>query len=211
MPALVILRSLKRPVPSPDLASLQVSTVSAAICPMSYGPAATVFRYVTPRGCPATITMSGRIASSRNVPERSGHCLTRMLPWPRHFGNRRPIGSSDWHPKDPAAWGTGPGPACPGGDSARPAFLFDRRAAFPSRPGAARAAARNGGDGRSGATRSHAQRALSREHGEDGEHRTFPEVSTVAHSAPVGGPGRRGSTWKRWKHFRRGNATAHPD
>ena len=42
--------------------------------------------------------------------------------------------------------------------------------------------------GRSGATRSHAQRALSREHGEDGEHRTFPEVSTVAHSAPVGGP-----------------------
>jgi len=38
------------------------------------------------------------------------------------------------------------------------------------------------GIGRSGATRSHAQRALSREHGEDGEHRTFPEVSTVAHS-----------------------------
>ena len=63
--------------------------------------------------------------------------------------------------------------------------------AFPSRPGAARATARNGGDGRSGATRSHAQRALSREHGEDGEHRTFPEVSTVAHSAPVGGSGRR--------------------
>ena len=38
------------------------------------------------------------------------------------------------------------------------------------------------GIGRSRATRSHAQRALSREHGEDGEHRTFPEVSTVAHS-----------------------------
>ena len=36
--------------------------------------------------------------------------------------------------------------------------------AFPSRPGAARAAARNGRDGRSEATRSHAQRALSREH-----------------------------------------------
>jgi hypothetical protein len=66
--------------------------------------------------------------------------------------------------------------------------------AFPSRPGAARAAARNGGDERSGATRSHAQRAVAREHGEDGEHRTFPEVSTVAHSAPVGGRGRRGST-----------------
>jgi hypothetical protein len=58
--------------------------------------------------------------------------------------------------------------------------------AFPSRPGAAQAAARNEGDGRSGATRSHAQRALPREHGEDREHRTFPEVSTVAHSAMVG-------------------------
>ena len=34
--------------------------------------------------------------------------------------------------------------------------------AFPSRPGSAKAAARNAGDGRSGATRSHAQRALSR-------------------------------------------------
>jgi putative transposase len=37
--------------------------------------------------------------------------------------------------------------------------------AFPSRPGSVQAMARNGGDGRSGATRSHAQRALSREHG----------------------------------------------
>ena len=34
--------------------------------------------------------------------------------------------------------------------------------AFPSRPGSAQATERNGGDGRSGATRSHAQRALSR-------------------------------------------------
>jgi transposase InsO family protein len=63
--------------------------------------------------------------------------------------------------------------------------------AFPSRPGCAQATARNGGEGRSGATRSHAQRAPAREHGEDGEHRTFPAVSTVAHSAPVGRSGRR--------------------
>ena len=54
--------------------------------------------------------------------------------------------------------------------------------AFPSRPGNAQAMARSKGEERSGATRSHAQRALAREHGEDGEHRTFPEVSTVAHS-----------------------------
>jgi len=58
--------------------------------------------------------------------------------------------------------------------------------AFPSRPGNAQATARNEGDGRRGATRSHAQSALAREHGEDGEHRTFSAVSTVAHSSPVG-------------------------
>jgi len=117
-----------------------------------------------------------RIASSKNAPERVEHCLTRMLPAPRQLVNpitRAPAPSR----RDPNRL------SCSIGEPA-----------FPSRPGAARAAARNGGDERSGATRSHAQRALSREHGEDGEHRTFPEVSTVAHSAPGGGPGRRGST-----------------
>ena len=44
------------------------------------------------------------------------------------------------------------------------------------------------GEERSGATRSHAQRVFQREHGEDGERRTFPEVSTAWHSdgQPVG-------------------------
>jgi transposase InsO family protein len=63
--------------------------------------------------------------------------------------------------------------------------------AFPSRPGEPEAMARSEGEERSGATRSHAQRALQREHGEAGEHRTFPEASTMAHSAPAGGPGHR--------------------
>ena len=63
--------------------------------------------------------------------------------------------------------------------------------AFPSRPDNSSAMARNKGDGRSTATRSHAQRALQREHGEDGAHRTFPEVSAMAHSASTGGPGHR--------------------
>jgi putative transposase len=67
--------------------------------------------------------------------------------------------------------------------------------AFPSRPGSAQAMARNEGNGRSRATRSHAQRALvAREHGEDGEHRTFSAVSTVAHSSPVEGSQHRTST-----------------
>src|SRR5580700_247120 len=59
--------------------------------------------------------------------------------------------------------------------------------AFPSRPDHALATARNVGEPRSAATRSHAQRPLRREHGEDGEHRTFPEVSTVACSRSAGG------------------------
>jgi hypothetical protein len=63
--------------------------------------------------------------------------------------------------------------------------------AFPPRPGSAQATARNEGDGRSRATRSHAQSALAHEHGEDGEHRTFSAGSTVAHSSPVGGSHRR--------------------
>ena len=33
-----------------------------------------------------------------------------------------------------------------------------------------------------------AARPVAREHGEDGEHRTFSAVSTVAHSSPVGSP-----------------------
>ena len=60
--------------------------------------------------------------------------------------------------------------------------------AFPSRPGSAPATERNEGDGEE---RSHPQpraaRALAREHGEAGEHRTFSAVSTVAHSSPAGG------------------------
>jgi putative transposase len=61
--------------------------------------------------------------------------------------------------------------------------------AFPSRPVNASAMGRNAGEERSTATRSHAQRPLRREHGEDGAHRTFPAVSTMAHSRSASGPG----------------------
>ena len=63
--------------------------------------------------------------------------------------------------------------------------------AFPSRPDSASAMARNVGEERSTAARSHAQRPLGREHGEDGAHRTFPEVSTMAHSGAADRPGHR--------------------
>jgi putative transposase len=63
--------------------------------------------------------------------------------------------------------------------------------AFPSRPDNTSAVARNAGEERSTAARSHAQRPLRREHGEDGAHRTFPEASTMAHSGSAVGPGHR--------------------
>ena len=65
--------------------------------------------------------------------------------------------------------------------------------AFLSRPENAQATARSGGQERSAATRSHAQRPLRREHGEAGEHRTLPGVSTVARSEPVGEPDGHGA------------------
>ncbi len=73
-----------------------------------------------------------------------------------------------------------------------------RKAGAPSlmsRPDDSSDAARSGGDGRSGAARSHAQRPLRREHGEDGEHQTFPGASPVARSAQGRGTGgERGSS-----------------
>jgi hypothetical protein len=74
--------------------------------------------------------------------------------------------------------------------------------AFPSRPGSAQAAERNAGDGRRAVTRSHAQSALAREHGEAGEHRTFSAVSPVAHSAPVRGSHLRTSKPQAQRHHR---------
>ena len=107
-----------------------------------------------------------RIASSRNAPERVEHCITRMLPAPRQFVNRLHRFSSA------ALRGV-----TQTGFPVRSMSLLSRPDLALLKP---RSAAE--GIGRSGATRSHAQRAVAREHGEDGEHRTFPEVSTVAHS-----------------------------
>src|SRR3954462_3461923 len=76
------------------------------------------------------------------------------------------------------------------------------RPAFPSRPDAPPAMARNAGDGRRAVTRSHAQSALAREHGEAGEHRTFSAVSPVAHSAPVRGSHLRTSKPQAQRHHR---------
>jgi hypothetical protein len=100
-----------------------------------------------------------------------------MLPSRGRFVNQLSIGAGDWRPGvfftncriqcpsmgRPTLW-----PSvivrlvrvvCCGGKSqtARPAFMFDRRACFPAPTWRRLAAVRNVGDGRSGATRSHAQ------------------------------------------------------
>ncbi len=90
----------------------------------------------------------------------------------------------------------------PGGNSQIQLSGSIGKSAFPSRPGSALAAERNAGEGRSRATRSHAQSALAREHGEAGEHRTFSAVSTVAHSSPVRGSHLRTSTPQAQQHRR---------
>ena len=69
-----------------------------------------------------------RIASSRNAPERVEHCLTRMLPAPRQLVNRL-HGLRRLSRRDPNRL------SCSIGEPA-----------FPSRPGAAQATARSGGD-----------------------------------------------------------------
>jgi hypothetical protein len=66
------------------------------------------------------------------------------------------------------------------GSAGAPALV--RFASQASRPDDNPAMARNGGQERSAAARNHAQRPFGREHGEDGEHRTLPEVSTMAAS-----------------------------
>jgi transposase InsO family protein len=98
--------------------------------------------------------------------------------WSRQTRNWTPAGPVTLNPERDELIGSATAQGLPSSSIGKPAF--------PSRPATANAVARNEGEERSGATRSHAQRVLTREHGEDGEHRTFPAVSTTASSPHVG-------------------------
>jgi hypothetical protein len=80
----------------------------------------------------------------------------------------------------------------PGGGkrkTARAAFLFDWRACFPAPTSRRRG---RGAQRRGWEERSHPEpraAALAREHGEDGEHRTFPRSEHSGTLIPVGEPG----------------------
>ena len=106
--------------------------------------------------------------------------------WSGHTRDWTPVGAVTLNPEKDTVIHAATKPTRLSGSIGEPAF--------PSRPEQSKAVARSGGEERSGATRSHAQRRLRREHGEDGEHRTFPDASTMAHSAPADGPGHRPHT-----------------
>jgi putative transposase len=118
----------------------------------------------------------GLLAGRHELYQRARQANPRR--WTRQTRNWRPVGVVTLNPERDAIVRAATSQIQLSGSIGEPAF--------PSRPGNAKAMARNEGDERSGATRSRAQRALAREHGEDGEHRTFSAVSTVASSAPVG-------------------------
>jgi putative transposase len=103
--------------------------------------------------------------------------------WSRRTRNWTPIAAVTLNPETDTAVRAAAAQRTLSGSADAPAFL--------SRPDTRQAAARNTGQARSAATRSHAQRPLRREHGEDGEHRTLPRVSTVAPSPSAGGSGRQ--------------------
>jgi transposase InsO family protein len=102
--------------------------------------------------------------------------------WSRQTRNWTPVGTVALNPEKDAVVQAAIIPNQLSGSIGEPAFL--------SRPGEKQAMERSAGEGKRAVTRSHAQRALQREHGEDGEHCTFPGVSTVAGSPPVGRSGR---------------------
>ncbi len=160
--------------------------------------------------CSATIRNRNRIASSRNAPEQVGHCLTRMLPGPRSIcqsGTRSMafcycVTDECCTYVEGAGWRGHGSPLARGNPSLFGATLRKGKASFLvrsasllSRPdlGLPGRGAQRRGLGREERTkgRSHPEPRAGagsgpREHGEDGEHRTFPEVSTVARLPVVG-------------------------
>jgi len=134
-------------------------------------------RYVTPAERHAGADYS--ILSARHELYRRAQ---RQIParWSRRTRNWTPIAAVTLNPERDAEIPT-KAPANPLSGSAD-------APAFPSRPDITSATARSGGQERSGAARSHAQRRLRREHG---EHRTLPRVSTAAPSVSAGGSRRQ--------------------
>jgi transposase InsO family protein len=133
-------------------------------------------RYVTPAQRHGG--QDGRILAARHAVYQDARQRNPRR-WSRQTRNWSPVGVVTLNPEREAVVRAATSDIQLSGSIGEPAF--------PSRPGNAQATARNAGDGRSRATRSHAQSALAHEHGEDGEHRTFSAVSTAAHSPSLGG------------------------
>jgi hypothetical protein len=130
-------------------------------------------RYVTPAQRHAG--EDGRLLGARHAVYQTARERNPRR-WSRHTRNWTPVAAVTLNPERDRVTRTGVSKIQLSGSIGTPAF--------PSRPASVPATARSEGDGRRTAARSHAQ--LS-EHGEDGEHRTFPAASTVAGSVLVGG------------------------
>jgi putative transposase len=108
-------------------------------------------RYVTPAQRHAG--QDGRVLAARHaVYQDARQCNPQR--WRGQTRNWTPVGAVTLNPERDAIVRAATSQIVLSGSIGEPAF--------PSRPGNAQAAERNEGDGRSGATRSHAQRALSR-------------------------------------------------
>jgi transposase InsO family protein len=129
-------------------------------------------RYVTPAQRHAG--EDGRLLGDRHAVYQTARERNPRR-WSRHTRNWTPVAAVTLNPERERVTRTGVPKIQLSSSIGTPAF--------PSRPGSVPATARSEGDGRRTAARSHAQ--LS-EHGEDGEHRTFPAASTVAGSVLVG-------------------------
>ena len=131
-------------------------------------------RYVTPRSAtPGRILPRSLLAHELYQQARQAN--------PRRWSGQ----TRDWTPVTSVTLNPERDAGSCGGFVAKPASGSVDAPAFPSRPGMPRP--RRATEGTGGAQPPGAGRAARsrREHGEDGAHRTFPEVSTVAHSAHV--------------------------
>ena len=126
-------------------------------------------KYVTPAQCHAGQDHP-LLTARHELYQRARHSNPRR--WSRQTRDWTPVAAVMLNPERDTTTQTGSPRTRLSGSAKAPAF--------PSRPDHALATARNVGEARSATTRSRAQRPLRPEHGEDGEHRTFPEVSTVA-------------------------------
>jgi hypothetical protein len=145
-------------------------------------------RYVTPAQRHAG--QDGPVLAARHVVYQDARSRNPQR-WSGQTRNWKPVGTVTLNPERTSSSGRQPHQSC----------FPVRSASLLSRPDLAAPKPRSATQEMGGAEPP-AARPVAREHGEDGEHRTFSAVSTVAHSSPVGSPHLRTSTPQAQRHPR---------